>query len=102
MRYPVILVPLLLMTGCISSPPIISTAGDCTELLPSEWLEGVESAPYPDEQTVGAALKFGDAQTGQLDKANDHYSAAIGICHRFNQRNAAAVKRSRPKFLGLF
>lgn len=41
-------------------------------------------------------------QTGQLEKANGRYDAAMGIVERCEARDAAAVKRARPKFLGIF
>jgi len=52
--------------------------------------------------TVGDWIVFGDAQTAQLDKANDRQSATIGIIERCEARDKAAVKKSRPKFLGIF
>lgn len=47
-------------------------------------------------------MVFADAQTGQLDKANDRYKAAVGIIDRCEERDRAAVKASRRKFLGIF
>lgn len=101
MRKALILIPLLL-GGCVGSPPIISAPSACSSLLPAEWLEGVPSAPIPDGQTVGDWVAFSDAQTGQLDKANDRYKAGVGIVSRCEARDREAVKRSRPKFLGIF
>lgn len=101
MRQALILAPLLL-AGCVGSPPIISAPSACSTLLPTEWLDGVQSAPLPDGQTVGDWVAFSDAQTGQLDKANDRYKAGVGIVSRCEVRDAAAVKRSKPKFLGIF
>ena len=59
-------------------------------------------APLPDGETVGDWIAFGDAQTGQLDKANDRYRSGVGIIERCEARDREAVKRSRPKFLGVF
>jgi hypothetical protein len=47
-------------------------------------------------------MAFGDAQTGQLEKSNDRYSAAVGIVERCEERDRKAVERARPKFLGIF
>jgi hypothetical protein len=47
-------------------------------------------------------VAFGDAQTGQLDKANDRTLSAIGIVERCEKRDREAVERARPKFLGIF
>lgn len=62
----------------------------------------MSGAPLPEGMTVGDWIAFADAQTGQLDKANDRYRAAVGIVGRCEARDAAAVKRSRPRFLGVF
>ncbi|KPL67397.1 hypothetical protein SZ64_04320 [Erythrobacter sp. SG61-1L] len=59
-------------------------------------------ADLPQGETVGDWIAFGDAQTGQLDKANDRYRAAVGIVERCEERDREAVKRSRHKFLGVF
>jgi len=47
------------------------------------------------------AFKFADAQTGQLDKANERVAAAIGIVQRCEARDTAAVRKARPKLFGL-
>ncbi len=66
-------------------------------------------APLPDGDTVGEWIAFGDQQTGQLDKSNDRYRAAHGapggdggIVGRCEARDREAVRKSRPKFLGIF
>lgn len=59
-------------------------------------------APIPDGQTVGDWVAFGDAQTAQLDKANGRTVDAISIVDRCEKRDATAVRKARPKFLGLF
>lgn len=51
---------------------------------------------------MGDLAAFGDAQTAQLDKANDRYVSGVGIVSRCEARDAAAVKRAKPKFLGIF
>ena len=101
MRKTLILAPLLL-AGCVGAPPIIAVPSACSTLLPAEWKQGVPSAPLPDGQTVGDWIAFGDAQTGKLDIANDRYRAGVGIVERCEARDAAAVKKSRPRFLGIF
>ena len=93
---------LLVLSGCVSAPPIVSTPGACAQLLPDEWRKPVAGAPLPQGDTVGDWVAFGDSQTAQLDKANDHTLSAISIVERCEARDAAAVKRSRPKFLGIF
>lgn len=47
-------------------------------------------------------VQFGDAQTGQLDKSNDHYVSAVGIIQRCEARDTTAVtKATKKRFLGL-
>lgn len=74
----------------------------CSTLLPADWREGVAGAPLPEGSTVGDWIAFADAQTGQLDKANDRYRAAVGIVERCEERDKQAVRQSRAKFLGAF
>jgi hypothetical protein len=95
---------LLGSTACVGGRPIVvATASACSSLLPVEWMNGVPSSDVPNGgQTVGDWVAFGDAQTAQLDKANERYSAGVGIIQRCEKRDAEAVKRARPKFLGIF
>lgn len=74
----------------------------CSTLIPDSWRKAVEGAPLPLGGTVGDWVAFGDAQTGQLDKANGRTVDAIGIVERCEARDAAAVKKARPKVLGVF
>lgn len=80
----------------------MATPGACSRLLPDSWRQPVPGAPLPTGETVGDWIAFGDAQTGQLDKANGRTADAIGIIERCEERDRAAVKRARPKVLGLF
>jgi hypothetical protein len=92
----------LLLGGCVGSPPIIAASSACSTLLPSEWLEGVQAPPLPDGQTVGDWIQFADGAVGQLDKANDRYKAAVGVVSRCERRDRESVRKSKPKFLGVF
>lgn len=51
---------------------------------------------------MGDWIAFGDAQTAQLDKANGRTADTLAIIGRCEARDAVAVKRARPKLLGLF
>jgi hypothetical protein len=62
----------------------------------------VPGAPLPVEDVIGEWIAFADAQTGQLDKANGRTADAIGIVERCEARDAEALRRVRPRFLGLF
>ena len=80
----------------------MSTPTACSTLLPSEWLNGVPGADLPREDTVGEWMLFGDRQTGQLDIANNRYGEAVGIIERCEARDREAIKKARPRFLGVF
>lgn len=86
------------VAACAGTPPILAIRTACSTLLPSEWTEGVPSAASPAGKTVGDWISFGDAQTGQLDKANGRTVDAIGIVGRCEARDAEAVKRARKRF----
>jgi hypothetical protein len=89
-------------TACAGGPSILATPGVCSALLPDSWRRPVPGAPLPTGDTVGDWIAFGDAQTGQLDKANGRTADAIGIVERCEARDAAALKRARPRVLGIF
>ncbi|WP_299308181.1 hypothetical protein [uncultured Croceicoccus sp.] len=80
----------------------MTTRAACSSLLPPDWREGVAGAPLPAGETVGDWIAFGDAQTGQLDKANGRTLDSIGIVERCEERDRAAIRAARPKFLGIF
>lgn len=99
----------------------------CASLLPAEWAAGVDHGDMPapaaampqpapsqdaatlwknrygwalDEQKKWAA--FGVSEANKVDQANGRTADAIGIVTRCEARDAAAVKKARPKVLGLF
>jgi hypothetical protein len=84
----------------------VAASSACSSLLPAEWREGVAGAELPPfgplGSTVGDWIAFADAQTGQLDKANERTAAAIGIVERCEARDREAVSKARRKFLGVF
>lgn len=102
MRLSILLPAMLACAACVSAPPIVAAPSACSSLLPPDWRAGVPGAPLPNGDTVGDWEQFADAQTGQLDKANDHYSSAVGIVERCEERDRQAVRKSRPKVLGVF
>ena len=73
--------------------------GACSALLPPDWgTTGVPGAPLPAGETVGDWIAFADAQTGQLDKANDRTRTAIGIVSRCEARDQAAYQSARKRW----
>lgn len=105
-RAPLRLLPILFATlacvGCAGAPPIVATPAACSSLIPDSWRKGVPGAPLPKGDTIGDWIAFADAEAAQLDKANGRTIDAIGIFERCEARDAKAVKRARPKFLGIF
>lgn len=92
----------LALGGCMGSPPIIASPSSCSTLIPDSWRQPVPGADLPDGNTVGDWVAFGDAQTGQLDKANGRTTDSLAIIGRCEERDKAAVERAKPKLLGLF
>lgn len=86
---------MLALTGCVGAPRIVAAPGACSALLPTEWREPLPGATLPDGNTVGDWIQFADTQTGQLDKANDRTTSAIGIVERCEARDAAAIAAAR-------
>ncbi len=101
MRKMILLTPLLL-AGCVTTGPIIASQSACSTIIPDSWRSPVPGAPLPAGEDVGDWVAFGDAQTGQLDKANGRTADSIGIVERCEQRDREAIRKSRPKFLGIF
>ena len=89
---------MLALPACAGGPPIVAASSACSALLPQEWRQPVPPAPLPDGDTVGDWIAFGDAQTGQLDKANDRTVTSIGIIERCEARDRAAVDAARRRW----
>ena len=102
MRLSILLCTMLALTACVGAPPIVAPSSACSALLPKEWRIPVIGAPLPEGEDVGQWIMFGDAQTAQLDKANDRTITAIGIVERCEMRDADAVKRARKKWWQIF
>ena len=89
---------LLAVSACAATPPIAGIRTACSALLPANWLAGVAGAEMPAGNTVGDWIAFGDAQTGQLDKANGRTTDAIGIVSRCEDRDAKALIVARKRW----
>ncbi len=102
------------LAGCVHTV-IQSSASPCSDLLPSSWLDQKtgqgtvapaalpDSVKLPDGHDDARPWQKGFIeQTGQLETSNDRYGAAVGIVGRCEKRDAAAVKKARPKVLGIF
>ena len=85
------------LSACVAAPPVYLTASDCRKLVPDEWRKGVQSAPLPKNRTVGELAAFGDAQTGQLDIANNRFADADEIQSRCEALLKQAGEAAQPK-----
>ena len=109
---------MLAVTACAGSPVIVASPSACADLIPADWEKGVGQAEIPapappKAATVGEQLAqavdelkawvgFGVEQGARIDQADGRTRDAIGIVRRCEARDATAVKRARPKFLGVF
>lgn len=98
LRTALLLPILLLLTACASGPPIAAPATACAALLPEAWQSPVPGAPLPRDASLPEWMVFGDAQTAQLDKANDRTASAIQIVTRCEARDREAVARMRKRW----
>lgn len=86
------------LSACASQPLVIRPATSCTELLPDEYAEDVPSAKIPFRSLeVGDWVAFGDAQTGQLDKANLRAHTSVAVIKKCENRDAALAKQLAPR-----
>lgn len=99
----ILLFPALALSACVGAPPIVATPSACASLLPEAWREPVPGAALPIEgNTVGDWIAFSDAQTGQLDKANDRTLSSIAIVERCEQLNRDAVASAKRPWWKIF
>lgn len=100
-----LLIPLcamLALQACAGAPLIVATPDACSTLIPGAWRKPVPGADLPKGDNIGDWVAFGDAQTGQLDKANGRVVDTLAIISRCEARDAVAVNKARPKRFGLF
>lgn len=90
------------VSGCVTAGPILAETGDCSGYIPEAWRVPVPGADLPDGDTIGDWISFADREAAQLDKANGRTADSLHIIGECERRAAVAVKRSRPKVLGLF
>lgn len=90
-----------MLGGCVTGGPIVASTNSCPMLIPDTWREPVAAPPLPEGLTVGDWIAFADAVVGKLDIANGRNADTLTIIERCTARDAAAVKRSRSRFLGV-
>lgn len=85
------------LCACAGPTLVVRPANDCSTLVPDGWRMSVPGADVPTMNTVGDWIAFGDAQTGQLDKANGRTADTITIVEKCEARDNAATKALQPK-----
>jgi hypothetical protein len=93
----VFITPGLLLSACATRIVYNRPASDCSTLVPQVLVDPTPGAQLPDP-VLGSWVAFGDAQTGQLDKANTDKRAQHDIvtaCEK-RDREAAAKVTKRP------
>lgn len=93
---------MLALPACAGGTVINATPAACSSLIPDSWRLGVEGAALPEGNVVADWIAFADAQTGRLDMANGRTADTIGIVERCEARDREAIRRSRPRVLGIF
>jgi len=107
------------LAGCITSPPVITDKAPCSGLIPSQLKDAVPGASLPQlpekpdadrnteaytawvEQITDRWRVFGIAQTAAKRQEFEEKQAIIEGQERCEKRDAEAIKRAEPKFLGL-
>jgi hypothetical protein len=90
------------VSGCVTAGPILAETGNCSAYIPDAWRQPVPGAPLPEGNAVADWIVALDQQTGQLDKANGRMADSLHIIGECERRASDAVKKLRPKVLGIF
>ena len=106
------------VAGCVTAPPIVAAASQCSELLPAEWEQGVEGATVPADappepadlpgklahalDQLKAWAGFAVEESARREMANGRTKDSIGIVRRCEERDRKAVQSAGRRFLGLF
>lgn len=98
----ILLSPMLVLSACVGAPPIVATPSACASLLPEEWRQPVMGAALPLDMMVGSWVAFSDAQTAQLDKANDRGAATIYVIERCEQLHRDAIAQAKRPWWKIF
>lgn len=94
-----LLAPAAGLSACATRTVIVPSVGSpCSDLIPPSWLLGVPGAPLPAETAAaGPWIAFGDAQTGQLDKANGRTVDSVEIVKKCEARDREIAAKLVPK-----
>lgn len=100
LRIPLAILAMLGLASCVSGPRYVPIQYACASRVPPQLTDDVPSAALPTENTVGQWVAFGDAQTGQLERANDEKQTALWIVNQCEaEAKAAADDITKPWFV---
>ena len=69
----------------------------CGPLVPDSLRRDVPGADLPADDTAGAWVAFGDAQTGRLDVANANKRAVVEIVDACDRQQTAIREALKPE-----
>ncbi|MDB5433566.1 MAG: hypothetical protein JWP35_4682 [Caulobacter sp.] len=85
------------LSACATPTVTVLSASPCSGLVPAELQDPTPGADLPSDDSQGSWVKFGDAQTGQLDKANITKAAGLKVIKNCEARDAEAAKKLQPR-----
>lgn len=92
--------PAFALSACATPTVYNRPASSCSTLIPSSLRADTDGASLPLDGSKGSWVAFGDAQTGQLEKANVTKRAAIEIveaCEKRDQEAERAITGKKRK-----
>lgn len=85
------------LSACATPTAPILAAVQCGPLVPESLRRDVPGADLPADDTAGAWVAFGDAQTGRLDVANSNKLAVVQIVDACDRQQAAIREALKPR-----
>ena len=89
----------LLLTGCVTSPPVYGDVPECERLIPDSLKADVPGVPIPESEEAEAWMNAFVGQTGQLDKANERPDAIDHIYRTCLELHRDALNRAKRGWL---
>ena len=97
---PLALLAMLGLGACVSARHTVTTPYACASRIPPQLAADVPPAAIPSDNTIGAWVAGFDAQTGQLERANDEKQTALWIVRNCENEYAKASRDlNRPWFV---
>lgn len=97
---PLAMLAMLGLGACVSARHTVTTPYACASRIPPQLAADVPPAAIPADNTIGAWVAGFDAQTGQLERANDEKQTALWIVRNCENEYAKAARDlNRPWFV---